>query len=181
MLYREALWLTLPFGLMLSMTQRGKHCHLVWCWVWHREANTAILYEKYDTEANTAILYDVEYDTERQTLPSCSVQFSSVPDWLGHRGEMKDDSAEILFQSFLQEAVVSSSDMGSDVHSLILSVQHFLYVHTPHTFLPSCMMLNVVTQRGKQVTAILYDVEFNKDRGECPAAVSMNGDESTCF
>ena len=29
-----------------------------------------------------------------------------------------DDSAEILFQSFLQEALVSSSGMGRDVHFL---------------------------------------------------------------
>ena len=36
------------------------------------------------------------------------------------------DSAEIFFQSFLQEAVVSSSNMGWDVHSLMLSIQCFL-------------------------------------------------------
>ena len=30
------------------------------------------------------------------------------------------------FQSFLQEALVSSSGMGRDVHSLMLSIQHFL-------------------------------------------------------
>ena len=58
----------------------------------------------------------------------CSVQFSSVQsfDRLGRRGDMRDDSAEILFQSFLQEALVSSSGMGRDVHSLMLSIQHFL-------------------------------------------------------
>ena len=39
---------------------------------------------------------------------------------------MRDDSAEILFQSFLQEALVSSSGMGKDVISLTLSIQHFL-------------------------------------------------------
>ena len=33
---------------------------------------------------------------------------------------MTDDSAESLFQSFLQEAVVSSSGMGGDVHSLVV-------------------------------------------------------------
>ena len=40
--------------------------------------------------------------------------FSSVYvlDRLGRRGDMKDDSAEILFQSILQEAVVSSFGMG---------------------------------------------------------------------
>ena len=38
-----------------------------------------------------------------------------------------DDSAEILFQSFLQEALVSSSGMGRDVHfSFALSILHFL-------------------------------------------------------
>ena len=35
-----------------------------------------------------------------------SVQFSPLADWVIRR-DMKDDSAEILFQSFLQEAVVS--------------------------------------------------------------------------
>ena len=30
---------------------------------------------------------------------------------------MRDDSAEILFQSFLPEALVSCSGMGRDVHS----------------------------------------------------------------
>ena len=39
---------------------------------------------------------------------------------------MRDDSAEILFQSFLLEALVSSSGTGRDVHSLMLSIQHFL-------------------------------------------------------
>ena len=53
--------------------------------------------------------------------------FSSVQslDRLGLQGDMRDDSAEMLFQSFLQEALVSSYGMGRDVHSL-MSVQHFL-------------------------------------------------------
>ena len=38
---------------------------------------------------------------------------------------MRDDSAEILFQSFLQEALVSSSGMGRYVHPLMLPIQHF--------------------------------------------------------
>ena len=33
-----------------------------------------------------------------------------------------DDSAEILCQSFLQEAIVSASGMGRDVHSLVSSI-----------------------------------------------------------
>ena len=54
------------------------------------------------------------------TRPTKSVQFASLQslDRLGHRGDMTNDSAEILFQSFLQEAVVSSSGTGRDVHSL---------------------------------------------------------------
>ena len=52
-----------------------------------------------------------------------SVQFAVQ---LGCRGNMTDDSAEILFQSFLQEALLSSSGMGRDVHSLMLSIQHFI-------------------------------------------------------
>ena len=47
-------------------------------------------------------------------------------DRLGRRGDLRDDSAEILYQSFVQEALVSSSGMGRDVHSLVLSFQHFL-------------------------------------------------------
>ena len=39
---------------------------------------------------------------------------------------MPDDSAEIVFQSVLQDAVVSCSAMSEDVHSLTLSIQHFL-------------------------------------------------------
>ena len=40
-------------------------------------------------------------------------------------GTMKDVSGEILFQSFLPEAIASSSGMGRDVHFL-MSVQHIL-------------------------------------------------------
>ena len=36
------------------------------------------------------------------------------------------DSAEILFKSFLQEAIMSSSGTAGDVYSLTLSIQRFL-------------------------------------------------------
>ena len=39
---------------------------------------------------------------------------------------MSDDSAEILYQSFLREAIVSSSGKGRGVHFLTLSIQCFL-------------------------------------------------------
>ena len=38
-----------------------------------------------------------------------SIQFSSVPLRFGRRGDMGDDSVEILFQSFQRESTVSSS------------------------------------------------------------------------
>ena len=38
---------------------------------------------------------------------------------------MTDDSAEILFQPFLQGAHASSFGMGRDVHSLMFFIQHF--------------------------------------------------------
>ena len=62
------------------------------------------------------------------------VQFHSVQshDWSGgflgvfFGGDIRDYLSEILFQSFLLEALVSGCDMGRDVHSMMLSIQHFL-------------------------------------------------------
>ena len=45
------------------------------------------------------------------------VQFSPLTS-LVIREDLKDNSAEILFQSFLQEALVSSSGMGRDVQEM---------------------------------------------------------------
>ena len=56
---------------------------------------------------------------------SCSdnVQFSPLTDRVVG-GDMRDCSAEILFQSFLRDALVSSSGMDRDVHSLVFGVIH---------------------------------------------------------
>ena len=45
----------------------------------------------------------------KQKMVKCRLLFSSIQslDRLGRRGDMRDDSAEILFKSFLQEALVS--------------------------------------------------------------------------
>ena len=48
---------TLPPCMVFSVTERGKHCHLVWCSMWPKKANTTIFFEG-------------EVGTERQTLPS---------------------------------------------------------------------------------------------------------------
>ena len=57
-----------------------------------------------------------------------SVQSGTLTDSVvgGGGGDMTDDSADILFQSFLQQAVVSTSGMGRAVHFLTMSIQHFL-------------------------------------------------------
>ena len=66
---------------------------------------------------------------------TCSVQSL---DRLGHRGDMRDDSVETLFQSFPQKARVSSSGMGRDVHSLIypssISSSDHSIAHPPRCF-----------------------------------------------
>ena len=56
-------------------------------------------------------------------IQTCSVQSL---DQLGHQGVIRDNLTEILSQAFLHEALVSNSGMGRDVHSLMLSIQHFL-------------------------------------------------------
>ena len=57
----------------------------------------------------------MEYDT-------FIVLISSVQslDRLDCLGDMRDDSAEVLFQSFLQEALVSSSGFGRGAHPYLL-------------------------------------------------------------
>ena len=57
----------------------------------------------------------------KQSSPISSINFL---DQLSCQRDMGDNSAEILFLTFLQEALVSSSGMGRDVHSLMLSIQH---------------------------------------------------------
>ena len=63
-------------------------------------------------------------DQRKGSRCTYSVHFSPLTDSSGRL----DDSAEILFQSFLQEAVVNSYGMGWDVHFLTLSIQRFMYM-----------------------------------------------------
>ena len=69
-----------------------------------------------------------EEEDEEEEILIFLFQISSVRshDRWGRPGDTTDDSAEILFQSFQQEDIVSSSDMGMGVHSLMLSTEHFL-------------------------------------------------------
>ena len=61
------------------------------------------------------------YNLQLLTFVTCSLKVSPSTDWVvgGEGGEGRDDSAEILFQSFLQEAIVSSSGVTRGKHSLL--------------------------------------------------------------
>ena len=64
---------------------------------------------------------------DRGYLVWLHVQFNSVPPDRGAGGGgMRDDLTVILFQSFLREAIISSSGMDRDAHSLQLFIQDFL-------------------------------------------------------
>ena len=94
----------------------------------------ALLGEGSQFQMTHSHLYPVEYNTY---TPFRAVQSL---DRLGRRGDMTDDSAEIFFQSFLQEAIVSSSGMGRDVYALTLSIQHFLCRPRPGQPVVACDM-----------------------------------------
>ena len=85
--------------------------------VWHFRS-TIIL-----TEASSCLEMWTYFVIRGMTRWYRSVQ---ATDWLDRQGDMTDDSAAILFKCFLQEAILGSSGMGRDVHSLMLSIQHFL-------------------------------------------------------
>ena len=85
----------------------------------------------------------------------CSVQSLHR---LGRLGDMRDDSAEILFQSFLQGALVNSYGMGRDVHSLLLSIQHFLC--RPRHCTPSKVPYTMILQRLTWCVTCLNDASF---------------------
>ena len=69
-----------------------------------------------------------------QSIPLLSqfCSFSPLTDWVVE-AELRDNSAEVLFQSFLQEALVDSFGMGRDVHPLMFSQ----YFPLPTTALPT--------------------------------------------
>ena len=77
---------------------------------------------------STQVLYVISLlpYRENKAILFSSFQFSPLTDLIWSFWKVMNDSDEIRFQSFLQEALVSSSSMGRDVHSLMLSIQHFL-------------------------------------------------------
>ena len=88
-------------------------------------------------------------------------------DRLGHQGDVRDDSAEILFQSHLQEALVSSSGMDRDVHFLMLSTQHFFCWPQHHP--PSKVSWKMVLEM------LLWHVKCLNHASFCPLTVARRG------
>ena len=79
---------------------------------------------------------------------SSVLSLGQIGSFWGHAGtcgDMRDDSAEIFFRSFLQEALVSSSGTGRDVYSLMVSIQHFL--SRPRRRPPSKVPCRLVLER----------------------------------
>ena len=77
-----------------------------------------------------------------------SLHFSPLTDWViggGHGGRFSRDP----LRSFLQEAIVSDSGMGKDVHSLMLSFQHFFCRSRRHppSKVPRTMVLKTLSWR----------------------------------
>ena len=78
---------------------------------------------------HVCLLFYGKTETVPKTWLDCrciSVQFFHSLNWSGRRGDMRDDSTEILFQSLLRNVIVSSTGIGRDVHSLTLSIKRIL-------------------------------------------------------
>ena len=82
-----------------------------------------------------------------------SVQFSPLTDWVVV-GKMREDSTEILFQSFLQEALVCSSGIRSDVHSLTLSVKHLLSSPPHHIYPLTARVIGAPQMTSQPISSI---------------------------
>ena len=76
---------------------------------------------------------------------------------------MRDDSAEIPFQSFLQEAIGSSSGTDKDVHALPSSIQHFQF---PPSIMASPTLQGALTDGLGEVPApTLFFVRYLQCKG----------------
>ena len=77
---------------------------------------------------------------------------------MGCQRDMRDDSAEILVQSFLREAIVSSSGMDREVHSLTSSHPAFALSTAASSTLLGAMKVGF----GKSVVTCL-NCDFTTD------------------
>ena len=82
---------------------------------------------------------------------------------------MRNDLAEILFQVFLQEDLVSSSGKGRDVRSLALFIQHFLCRprRRPPSMVPCRMVLERLSWRVTSANHSIFRFLTVARRGSC--------------
>ena len=114
----------------------------------------------------------------KKDVPGKAVQITPLTDWVtggGGGGCIRNDSEEILFQSFLQGALVSSSGTGRDVHSLMLNIRHFLC--QPQCRPPSKVPRRMVLERLLQHVTCLNHPSFHLltvvRRGSCGATSEL--------
>ena len=90
---------------------------------------------------------------------------------------MTDDSAKILFQSFPQEALVSSSSMCRDIHSLMLSAQRFLcwtWCCPPSKAQPWCISLWLTGLKAQTNQLITLQGTLKNGFGEAVMVCDMS-------
>ena len=101
----------------------------------------------------------------------------------GRQGDMMDNSVEILFLSFLKEAVVRSSDVGKDVHSLTLFIKHFLCQsqHSPPPKGPWGMVLERLSWHMTCTNQAAFCLLTVARRGSCSPQGSWSCSSSSCW
>ena len=133
---------------------------------WQRNVSTAekgCLQQNHARDAVTSLTFDACI-LVISNLTDYRLMFSSVQslDRLGRRGDTRDDSAEILFQSFLREAIVSHFGMSRDIHSLKLNIKNQAVTPSAHPASFSTRFSSFTKgscrRRGKTTVCLCVDV-----------------------
>ena len=125
------LYILVGLPLMLRLSRTMNACMYRYAYLWYLGQRAGSVYLWCRSLAARCILYRctaaLTIGVQVKEHDVFFLQFSSVQslDRLGHQGDMRADSTEILCQSFPQDAPVSSFGTGRDVHCL-MSLQHFL-------------------------------------------------------
>ena len=85
---------------------------------------------------------------------------------------MRHDLAEIRFQSSLQEALVSSSGMGTYIHSSLMPIQHFLC--RPRRRPPKGWFLERLSKRVRCPNHANFRLLTVARRGSCKPTNKLN-------
>ena len=108
-----------------------------------------------------------------------SVQFSPLTDWIV-RGTWGTIQQRSFFQSLLYEALVNSSGMGRDGHSLMVSSRHFLCGSRRRP--PSKAPWRVVLERvSRRVTYPKHASLIRYQHAKCFTGIPSNTIAYACF